>query len=503
MEKVPHIYKKWLLWAWMAALLTLLEMPFDTLHDDDWGALKYGYPTVTSEAPDNVRLGVYGWLTGLYTRHSGRVAMHVATQAFVRCHGYFLLPLTVALLTLACIELMARLAFRRPANRQRLLTMLAFLVIMPWFGMNGRWFGSVSFALNYSLAGALNLWVLYRLAPPGPPLKGGVSLWVTVLGALVAGSLHEGFAVAFGAGLLYLLWKRPDRRYLWLVTVAYLVGAVLVCLSPANFARVQTRLGLYERLQNLYSIAPALTITLIMLIICLWWRKRNGGVGVFFIILFFNFLFCALVVTFEREAYMLIPMALMLVIIAARAVGRFALSMRVTCGLIAGVTAMVLMLWSQGMRHRRAYEAQVAEYLETGVVKVPADVDGNSGWGPFRLDPTDSRLLPRKEPANLNDYFFDGALPLRYLPEYEGVIKVENVPVDVEVEAYATDYVPTRLFPRLLYALRGHCGEPASLVTGRDGETVYVYTRDDLTPRTIIVKAGSRNVEISGFRDFE
>lgn len=95
------------------------------------------------------------------------------------------------------------------------------------------------------------------------------------LGSIIAGNFQEAYSIGF-AGALIIDWCINVKRYTvkqWVMIIAYGLGTLAICLSPATRNRAETQeIGMDLNLFNFLTLAPALYM---LIGVMLWQRFKN------------------------------------------------------------------------------------------------------------------------------------------------------------------------------------------------------------------------------------
>lgn len=135
------------------------------------------------------------------------------------------------------VRLMCKLAGAERGSLGSWVIALLTTFALPWFD----YMFSVMFAINYVWPSALTLLTVYWILDYAPSQKRLSPLRMAgmCMVAMLAGWMHEGFSVPVIAGFT-VLWllpgHRPDRRQL-LLLVSFAIGALLIVIAPAFWAR--------------------------------------------------------------------------------------------------------------------------------------------------------------------------------------------------------------------------------------------------------------------------
>ncbi len=449
-----------------------------------------------------------------YANQNGRFIVHALVQIYICFWGYKALAVTVALLSVCAVELLSRLSVRgAPTVADRLVTMVVFFLVMPFFAFCGVWFGDAAFSMNYvlpSTAMLLVLWLLRRRWP-GAPCRWWAACLFALLG-LVCGQLHEGFSVPLlgGWAVYTLLWhRRWDSRAWWLMAGVAL-GTLSVCLSPgihrrATDASFQDESYIHNCLSDLYTVCE-IFIPIIVVAAVVWALSRRKGlrekvstalsdsrlamaVGVV----------CLLTGTFLfrfkcGEPRCFCALGLMLTLLTARVLLAVRRPGRVASGVSVIFLTMVSgVLFAQGMHNYRLHQRYFNAYLSSPTGYVITE-DTYPTVNPLNILPNGVTV-----PVPLNIYsregFEIGAIRQRYAGERPPYVPVPNLeglrPEDVafdnghikiytrpevwwmvmegsdryDIEYYADGATPVRTLHALTERLTGNRYEPTKLNT--------------------------------------
>lgn len=213
-----------------------------------------------------------------YFKSNGRFVIHTLVQFFC---GTMSIE-RFALFNSVVFALFTLLFLRLAGWRKGLFELLALLsviwLLMPHKGL--VFFGNISNTVNYLWTGTATLLflLLYERLPQravSPLLLAAAALF-----SVVTGSLQESFSICIsGALVLMLLARRHElNRTQVILTAAYVVGAMVCVLSPANFNRVESNGGIgfnYHVLMGLLASPPFLLV--VAAAVVLWvkglWRQ--------------------------------------------------------------------------------------------------------------------------------------------------------------------------------------------------------------------------------------
>lgn len=152
------------------------------------------------------------------------------------------------------VRLMCCLADVRRGSTGSWIIVLLVTFTLPWFD----YMFSVIFAINYVWPSALTLLIVYWLLN-WDTIKRELSagqLTGMCITALLSGWMHEGFSIPVIAGML-TLWvvqkHCPDKREIILFAF-YLVGTLLIIISPALWTRTANSESLFSRMSLMEQI---------------------------------------------------------------------------------------------------------------------------------------------------------------------------------------------------------------------------------------------------------
>ena len=95
------------------------------------------------------------------------------------------------------------------------------------------------------------------------------------LGSIIAGNFQEAYSIGI-AGALVIDWCVNVKRYTakqWVMIIAYGLGTLAICLSPATRNRAETQeIGTALNIFNFLTLAPALYL---LICVILWQRLKN------------------------------------------------------------------------------------------------------------------------------------------------------------------------------------------------------------------------------------
>ena len=211
-----------------------------------------------------------------YFKTNGRFVVHTVVQYLCGVWGmdWFVVFNSVVFLLLIILMVQFLRTDGRSVWWHWLLVFSAVWLLMPHKGMT--FLGRIALSVNYlwvSVATLLFVMVFERLRRHGDSRP--LVLIGYVLFAFVAGSLQESFCIGVsGALFVYLLYKRGRAgRGLTAVSLAYMLGAMVCVLSPANFGRADDIGGFGFHTRVLLGLASSPPILLSIVLMFLLWRK--------------------------------------------------------------------------------------------------------------------------------------------------------------------------------------------------------------------------------------
>ncbi|MDE6325067.1 MAG: hypothetical protein K2M02_02740, partial [Duncaniella sp.] len=169
---------------------------------------------------------------------------------------------------LMSVMLMCRLAGVKRGSTGSWVIALLVTFALPWFD----YMFSVIFAINYVWPSALTLLIVYWFLNRNT-IKSELSTGVfsgMCITALLAGWMHEGFSLPVIAGVL-TLWvtriQRPDKKNMILFAF-YLVGTLLIIISPALWTRTANSESLFMRMSLMEQILHGIGFNVMFFIFC-------------------------------------------------------------------------------------------------------------------------------------------------------------------------------------------------------------------------------------------
>lgn len=169
---------------------------------------------------------------------------------------------------LMSVMLMCRLAGVKRGSTGSWIIALLVTFTLPWFD----YMFSVIFAINYVWPSALTLLIVYWLSDRDKVKSelSTVQFSGMCITALLAGWMHEGFSLPVIAGVL-TLWvtriQRPNKKNMILFAF-YLVGTLLIIISPALWTRTANSESLFMRMSLMEQILHGIGFNVMFFIFC-------------------------------------------------------------------------------------------------------------------------------------------------------------------------------------------------------------------------------------------
>lgn len=168
-----------------------------------------------------------------YFYFNGRIAAHTLVQFFCGIGGHIWFAVCNAAIYVLLISGIMRLSGRRMRNLGSLLTAVVCVILAYELPM------TPSMQINYVWGAAIIVWFLYFFFKS---VRYGVGSTVLLtLIALLAGNFQETYSLCLSAALI-VYWCRNMRRFSvaqWCMLVAFGIGTLLICLSPAALQRAK------------------------------------------------------------------------------------------------------------------------------------------------------------------------------------------------------------------------------------------------------------------------
>ena len=202
-----------------------------------------------------------------YFKTNGRFIVHTLVQYFCGTMTMQTFVILNSVVFAFFTMLIIRMTNRKLTTSDLLLLLSAIWILLPHKGL--VFMGNISLSVNYlwvSVA-TLGFIALFEKLQRQESLTWAMTIVVSLF-AFAAGSLQESFSIGVsGALLLFLIWKRKTlNKKIFLIAIAYILGAFACGLSPANFGRTDDIDGVGFHIKSLLGILSSPPIVLFIIV---------------------------------------------------------------------------------------------------------------------------------------------------------------------------------------------------------------------------------------------
>ncbi len=310
-----------------------------------------------------------------YLKTNGRFIIHTLVQYFCGCWSLRQFAVVNTIVFVFFVLFLFRLTGRRLDFWQMLIVVASFWLLTPYIGFT--FLGPVSLCVNYLWTCTATILFLLLFSRMRHGSLGRLHLSALCLYALVVGSLQESFSIGVaGALFFYLLFnKKQTSKSELVVSLAYMAGAMVCLLSPANFSRTDSIGGIGVHLTAITGLlsSPLFLLFLVLHVVLMVKRRLMEFVKDNFILyasIIIDTLFAVLVAYTARQQ--LTAINIFILVLLLRGLFSSVMQLRVKKAISLTMVVVSLALFLSVYQARKAY----ADAYHTFTERAMDSVDG-------------------------------------------------------------------------------------------------------------------------------